>query len=257
MQSQNQTEQGFLGSINGLDGKPIYVDLRDGRGRRLIEAGGNFNPPTLAIWHRLLGEDDWTHVIDVGANYGEMLANGKLPKSARIMAVEPNTRVLPFLKKTLSGLDGVKLFEVALSDKEGHAKFLVNENWSGLSRIVPDGSETTMVPTTTLEKLLKMDGMPLNEMRVLVKIDVEGHEVNVLRGMIDALPFLQNFCALIEIAHMNEIHIKWIVLNFDVHGFNMQSQQFQKIESLYPKDMKASCFYDQDVVIRKRARRGQ
>ena len=255
MQSQNQMEQGFLGSINGLDGKPIYVDLRDGRGRRLIEAGGNFNPPTLAIWHHLLGEDEWTHVIDVGANYGEMLANGKLPKSAQIMAVEPNTRVLPFLKKTLSGLDGVKLFEVALSDREGHAKFLVNENWSGLSRIVLGGSEMTMVPTTTLEKLLKMDGMPLNEMRVLVKIDVEGHEVNVLRGMIDALPFLQNFCALIEIAHMNEKDMKWIVLNFDVYGFNLQSQQFQKIESLYPKDMKALCLYDQDVVIRKRARR--
>lgn len=255
LQSQKQIEQGFLGSINGLDGKPIYVDLRDERGRRLIETGGNLNPPTLAIWHHLLGEDDWTHVIDVGANYGEMLANGKLPKSARIMAVEPNTRVLPFLKKTLSGLDGVKLFEVALSDSEGHAEFLMNENWSGLSRIVQGGSEKTMVPTTTLEHLLKIDGMPLHEMRVLVKIDVEGHEVNVLKGIIDALPFLRNFCALIEIAHMNETDMIWVIRNFDVYGFNLQPRQFQKIESLYPKDMKALCLYDQDVVIRKRALR--
>ena len=152
MQSQHQMEQGFVGSVNGFDGKPIYVDLRDERGRRLIEAQGNFNPPTLAIWHGLLGEDDWTHVIDVGANYGEMLANGKLPKRAQIMAVEPNTRVLPFLKKTLSGLDGVKLFEVALSDREGHAEFLENENWSGLSRIVQGGSERTMVPTIDSRK---------------------------------------------------------------------------------------------------------
>jgi FkbM family methyltransferase len=229
------------------------VDLRDARGRRLVEAGGNFNPPTLAMWHDLLGEDDWTHVIDVGANYGEMLANGKLPRGARIVAVEPNMRVLPFLRKTLSNLEGVRLLEVALSDREGHAEFLVNENWSGMSRIIHGGSEGTMVPTTTLGRLLGIEGMPPREMRVLVKIDVEGHEVSVLQGIIDALPILRNFSALIEVAHMSEQHAKWIFLNFDVFGFSLQTQHLQKTDSLHAKDLKARCLYDQDAVIRRKA----
>ena len=96
--------------------------------------------------------------------------------------------------------------------------------------------------------------MPLHEMHVLVKIDVEGHEVNVLQGMIEALPIVQNFCALIEIAHMIEKDMIWIVQNFDVYGFDLQSRQLQKIENLYLQDFKVSCLYDQDVVIRKRAR---
>jgi FkbM family methyltransferase len=252
MLSQNEAMPRFLGWVKSLNGKLIYLDLRDERGRRLVAARGNFNPPTLAMWHDLLGEDDWTHVIDVGANYGEMLANGKLPKDAQIIAVEPNINVVPFLKMTLAGMDGVKLFEVALSDKEGRAEFFLNENWSGMSGIV-QGAGRTSVPTTTLKSLLVMDAMPLHEMRVLVKIDVEGHEINVLKGMTDALPIVRNFCALIEIAHLLEKDMMWVVRNFDVYGFDLRSQQLQKIESLYAGDMKASCLYDQDVVIRKRA----
>src|SRR5437868_8225510 len=125
-----------VGSVKGLAGMPIYVDLRDERARRLIAAGGNFIPSTLAAWHGLIGEDAWTYVIDVGANYGEMLANGGLPRSAAIIAIEPNSRVLPFLRKTLSSLEDVRLLELALSDREGYAEFVENPTWSGMSRIV-------------------------------------------------------------------------------------------------------------------------
>jgi FkbM family methyltransferase len=254
VRNPNPAADAFLGFVNGIDGNPIYVDLRDQRGRRLIEAGGNFNPPTLALWHTLLGEDDWTHVVDVGANYGEMLANGSLPKGARIIAVEPNRRVLPFLKKTLSNIEGVKLFEIALSDKDGFAEFQVNKSWSGMSRIVRGEAGTTTIPTTTLGRLLDIEGKPHREMRVLAKIDIEGHEVECLKGMVDMLESLLNFAALIEIAHMSADGMRWIFKNFDVFGLNLRTRELQKIEIRHAEDLKASSLYDQDVVIRRKAR---
>lgn len=250
--SGNPPDESYLSFVNGLDGKPIYVDLRDERGRRLIKAGGNFNPPTLALWHSLLGEDDWTHVIDVGANYGEMLANGKLPESARVIAVEPNPRVLPYLKKTLANLEGVRLFEVALSNRSGFAPFQVNSSWSGMSRIVREG--TIVVPTMTFEALLDAEGTPHRDLRVLAKLDVEGHEIECLMSIQARLDSLSNFVALVEVAHMRDEGMQWILEKFDAFGYNPQTQSLHPVSSLRAEDLKALSLYDQDVVIRRRAR---
>ncbi len=252
MTADSEPPPAFLGSVTGLAGVPIYVDLRDERARRLVAAGGNFNPPALAMWHALMAEASWTHVVDIGANYGEMLANGGLPKGARIVAVEPNVRVLPFLRKTLAQLAGVRLLEVVLSDREGSSEFLVNPAWSGLSRIVPRGQGNRMVPTTTLGRLLRAEGMPLGEMRVLLKIDVEGHEIGVLRGMTEELPALGNFAALIEVAHMSEPDRSWIAAHFDVLGWNTGTRRLQRTERLDGEEMKAASLYDQDAVIRRK-----
>jgi FkbM family methyltransferase len=239
----------YLGSVTSRAGVPIYVDLRDERARRLIAAGGNFNPPTLAMWHSLINQDRWTYVIDIGANYGEMLANGGLPRGARIIAVEPNPRVRPFLRKTLSALEGVELLDVALSDRDGKAEFLVHPTWSGMSRIVPDGSGGVVVPTTTLGSLLSAAGLPLRDLRVLVKIDVEGHEIAILHGVMEALPQLGNFAALIEVAHMSDAERDWITQRFAVFGLNIAAKRLQKIERLDAEGMRSSSIYDQDAVI--------
>jgi FkbM family methyltransferase len=252
MEPHREPRQAFLGSVRSLTGVPIYVDLRDERARRLIASGGNFNPSTLAMWHGLLGEDDWTEVIDVGANYGEMLASGGLPRGARILAVEPNPRIVPFLRETLSSLEGARLLEIALSDREGHAEFLVDRAWSGLSRIVADGSGSTTVPTTTLGRLLTMAGMPLGDMRVVVKLDVEGHEVSVLSGALDALPTLRNFAALVEIAHLSDRERSWIARHFDVFGFDLRTRRLMRTDRFDREAMKSASLYDQDVVIRRK-----
>ena len=145
-------------SVRGATGQDIFVDPRDKRGQRLVEAGGNFNPLVLTAWHRLLKEDQWTHIIDVGANYGEMLLNGGLPPKANIIAIEPSPKIIPYLRKTLSHLNRVELLEVAVSDKAGEVDFEINDDWSGMSRIVGEGAGHIRVPTLTLNDVLRDAG---------------------------------------------------------------------------------------------------
>lgn len=76
-------------------GSHIYVNPADPRGKKLLETNGNFNPPAPNIRQELLRRSDWTCVLDVGANYGKMIANGGLTRRAKIVAIEP--RRMPLL----------------------------------------------------------------------------------------------------------------------------------------------------------------
>jgi hypothetical protein len=42
------------------------------------------------MWRSLVEERDWTRIVDVGANYGEMPIGAGLPDSAKIIAIEPS-----------------------------------------------------------------------------------------------------------------------------------------------------------------------
>jgi hypothetical protein len=55
-------------SVRTAAGVRMYIDPLDQRGGQLLQSGGNLNPEAVAIWHRLLSEGAWTHVVDVGAN---------------------------------------------------------------------------------------------------------------------------------------------------------------------------------------------
>ena len=239
-------------SVQGATGQDIFVDPQDERGRRLIESGGNFNPVALTAWRRLMNEDRWTHVIDVGANYGEMLLNGGLPPEAHIIAIEPNPKIIPYLKKALSRLDRVKLLEVALSDQPGEADFEINNNWSGMSRIVGEGAGGIRVPTLTLNDVLSDVELPTGGMRLLLKVDVEGHEVNVIRSLDIESEILSNVAMLIEISHLTEVDIAWIFARYDVFGLTLEGCEFEALRRSDVSKLAASGRWDQDVVLRRR-----
>lgn len=207
-------------------GHYIHVDPDDERGRSLVAAGGSLNPPTPLAWDLLLAEGGWTHVVDVGANYGEMLVNGDLPDGARIVAIEPTPAIRARLERTLhdAGLK-VEVLDAALSAAEGTAALVVDATWSGKTRLAR-GDEVVglAVRTTTLGAELKACGTPPGAVRALVKIDVEGHEADVMRGVLDDLPALGGFAALVEVllglegelAWMEELHCDVALLELGV-----------------------------------------
>ncbi|MFV0535336.1 MAG: hypothetical protein ACK5MR_17040, partial [Cumulibacter sp.] len=80
-------------------GRRIYVAEGDARGDALIAAGGDFNPGSLHLWRQALELREWDVIVDVGANYGEMLLGVDLPVASRVIAYEPNPHVLPHLKR--------------------------------------------------------------------------------------------------------------------------------------------------------------
>lgn len=235
----------------------IHVDPADERGRRLVAAGGSLNTPTLLAWDLLLAEGGWTHVVDVGANYGEMLVNGGLPRDARIVAIEPNPAIRVRLERTLreAGL-AAEILDVALSATEGEAALLVDAAWSGTTRLArPEDGAGLPVRTTTLAAVLRACGTPPGAVKALLKIDVEGHEAEVLRGVVDDLPALGGFAALVEVLHGAEAELAWMERHFDVALLEPgATPRLVRAPRGRLREMLASGrFYPQDVVLRRRA----
>ena len=129
-------------------------------------------------------------VFDVGANqgeYSEMYAK----EGARVVAVEPNTAFRIRLEALARICDIRSVFK-AVGDAPGTAVLNVCST-PGFSTLVKPGVEwmeelpdyervdwthTLEVPVTTLDHLANEFGQP-----EYVKIDVEGFEINVLKGM--------------------------------------------------------------------------
>src|SRR5690554_2397290 len=138
----------------------------------------------MTLWRILVGSRPWETIIDVGANYGEMLLGVDLPDDARIVAFEPIESVRELLRRSISeaGLD-VDLESFAVSDRVGQAEFTFDATWSGKSSLETSDPDDELVSqtveTTTLDEYF--EGRELGA--TCVKIDVEGHEASVLRGM--------------------------------------------------------------------------
>ncbi len=120
------------------------------------------------------------HFVDVGANVGvfSTLVGTRIP-GVRITAVEPFPPVREDLEDNLAlnELD-VTVVDSAVSDAAGEATFEVLDR-DVLNRLAPDGGGSgggITVPVTTLDALVG-DDVP-----ALIKIDVEGSELLVMKG---------------------------------------------------------------------------
>jgi FkbM family methyltransferase len=147
----------------------------------LLEARGRLEPGTSAVLE-VLGGPGCT-VIDVGANVGmhTLPMARRVGPAGRVLALEAAPRMADLLRRTieLNGLDWVELHPVAASDRDGTLRFNVSAHTS-LSSVLPlDGAtETIDIPARRLDTLVAP-----GERVDLVKIDVEGAELQVWQGM--------------------------------------------------------------------------
>jgi FkbM family methyltransferase len=124
-------------------------------------------------------------VVDVGAFIGHftLLAARATGPSGRVHAFEPDPRDYPWLLRNVeeNGFTGRVIAEaVALSDRTGTALLHLAQQDTSQSSIVfaADAAGSVAVPTIALDEHL-----PRGSEVGLVKIDVEGAEIEALRGM--------------------------------------------------------------------------
>ena len=120
-----------------------------------------------------------TTAMDVGANLGYMtlcLAD-RVGGKAKVIAVEPNVEIHAYIEELLylNAIDNVTLVHAACSEKEGVAKFSIDRANHTMSKL-DDSGECEV-------ELLPVDKLAEGEAELsFIKIDVEGHEVEVFRG---------------------------------------------------------------------------
>jgi FkbM family methyltransferase len=130
------------------------------------------------------------HCLDVGANHGYytlVMADGAGP-SGRVLPVEPTPRLADLLRQTLdvNGFPHVGVVAKAASDSDGQTlQLVVPERRSMNARLVDEvgaGEEAVSVESVTIDTLTR--DWPRVD---LIKIDVEGAEEQVWRGMQETL----------------------------------------------------------------------
>lgn len=138
-------------------------------------------------------------IIDVGANTGGFaLFINKIIPSAKIYSFEPLFEVFEIFKKNTHHIENCTIFNVALGKFNGEEKFFKNEFSPSSSFLKIKEAHVTAFPETaktTLEKVSVkkldsfIDSIDLKE-KVLLKLDVQGYELNTLLGSIEILEFI-------------------------------------------------------------------
>ena len=167
----------YRASLN--DGDTLFLDLSQYMCHSYLYSGELFNEQySVAFFERVLEPGDV--FLDIGANIGYLTKVGArlVGEQGAVFAFEPMPDALRVLKENTRALNNVKLYQTALSDKKGSGDFSVNKygNTSSLGEN-PGARRTIQVPIDTLDNSLK------DEKRIdVIKIDVEGFELEVLRG---------------------------------------------------------------------------
>ncbi len=123
-------------------------------------------------------------VIDVGANVGtlSLRAAGMVGPDGHVLAIEAHPRIAACLTANvaLNGFGQVEVRQTALGDAPGEVRF--SDDYSDDQNRVDSAAGGCLVPIARLDDLLTDD-----ERIDLLKIDVEGYELPVLRGAERAL----------------------------------------------------------------------
>ena len=125
--------------------------------------------------------------FDVGANIGDK-SEALLEAGARVVAFEPNRLLMPELSARCKHQKNWTLIEAALGSSAAIATLYAAKS-HGQSSLAQDWMGKTIasfqVPVVTLDSAIACFGIP-----AYCKIDVEGWELEVLKGLTQPLPLI-------------------------------------------------------------------
>lgn len=145
--------------------------------------------------------------VDVGANYGEFVAEA-LARGIRTVAIEPNPDLVACLQRTFGQHERLTILNEAAADlPDGEVLLATKPGLSGYSSLTPSVVEASVGPVVVTEKVsfIRVRCRTLSSMlegiadlpSVVLKVDVEGHEIDVLRGAMRVLERVDEWWAIL------------------------------------------------------------
>lgn len=194
---------GLRTSKEWFERRVVSAQLPDGRSVRLASVSQNYlsfelfwkgtgyyEPITTLVFQELVRSGDT--FLDVGANVGfYSLVLSLMRPEIQVVAFEPNPRIAQLLKSNVAAnrFRHVTCESLALSDGDGTATLHLNK--SDMSASLRDDfdsnlTDTVQVRTTSLDSYLNRHEI---RGRLVVKVDVEGHEEAFFEGARQTLAF--------------------------------------------------------------------
>ena len=211
----------------------MFLDFLDPIDRQIILTE-EYEHEEFVIFSKFIKDNSIDNFIDIGANCGFYTFH--LSNILNVFAFEPNLEAYEKLEKTLKKnttfKDRVKLYPFGISEKNSVLKMktkvkfgYVQTGGSSVSNPIEEiGHELFEADFKIGDEILK-----LNNQKLAIKIDVERHELSVLKGFVN---LLNNNDCLIQI----EIFEK----NFKEVDQFLKDNKFSKISSF---DERSNYFY--------------
>jgi FkbM family methyltransferase len=174
-------------------------------------------------------------VVDVGAHIGlySLIAAKRVGPSGKVIAIEPDPENCKLLQRNaeINKLTNVTILERAAFSSTSKLKLYLpgkERGFTKLSTLMPNRAVTENfleIDATTLDCLLVMQG--ITEVN-WIKIDVEGAELEVLKGAAITLSESKDIALLIEVHNVNNMDLYSAIVKF------LQSCEFNiKFEKRY------------------------
>lgn len=122
--------------------------------------------------------------LDVGAHIG-YYSLYMLPRVLEVYSFEPDPRVFALLEKNLSGRRNIEMIAAAVGATQGRARFTMERDAevSHLSDKGEDGGNQIVVDVVTIDAFVAARRLNVEA----IKIDVEGHDAEVIEGALGVL----------------------------------------------------------------------
>lgn len=165
----------------------ICVDTRSWESLIYIQ-GYPVEPHEISVMRRFLSPGDV--FLDIGANFGlySMIASEIIGDKGQVFAFEANPHTYKFLRQSamanrLIWLPQYHWENLAVADRDGELEFAYDPEHLGAGHIrnpsdTSDTQTVIKVRSVTIDNFLPSDVNPN-----FVKVDVESHELSVLKGM--------------------------------------------------------------------------
>ncbi|MEH7236438.1 FkbM family methyltransferase [Bacillus sp. JJ1562] len=182
----------------------IYINNAENRGRALLISDGITQSRVTEFWGKAVESYKPSLVLDIGVNYGECIFSTTYERDTTIVGIEANKYLMDYIERSrqqhVNGNQINIIHAFAGEQEKPDQSFFIDTHWSGTSSGVQisekNSIEKTEVPAITVDSLFNQK--MVSNQRLLFKIDVEGYEFMVLKGMRNLLNNSRDILGIVE-----------------------------------------------------------